>query len=102
MKVGCQNRVLQDEDQKILGALDKGAESLREFTWHLRELNPKIRNDLDVAGSQTLTKCFVSPMFEQLPVIQEASVDERKEIREEMVYLHGLHESGLSQVKQEG
>lgn len=102
MKVGCQNRDLQDENQTILDALDKGAESLQEFTTYLWELDPKIRNDMEAAGSETLTKCFVSPMFEQLPVIPEASVDKIKELREERVYLHGLHESGLSQVKQGG
>ncbi|MCM3078403.1 hypothetical protein [Brevibacillus invocatus] len=102
MKVECQIRVEQDEYHTALDALNMEAESLQAFTRNPRGLHTKIRNDMDAACSETLTKFFVSPMFEQLPVILEASVDEENEVLEEKVCLHGLHESGLSQVKQEG
>lgn len=53
-------------------------------------------------GSEALTKFLVSPLFDHLPVVLETPVEDEKEYAEEMVYLHGLREIGLSQVKQEG
>ncbi|RNB80879.1 deoxyribonuclease IV [Brevibacillus panacihumi] len=53
-------------------------------------------------GSEALAKFLVSPLFDHLPVVLETPVEDEKEYAEEMVYLHGLREIGLSQVKQEG
>jgi len=53
-------------------------------------------------GREALAKFLVSPLFDHLPVVLETPVEEDKEYAEEMVYLHGLREVGLSQVTQEG
>lgn len=53
-------------------------------------------------GSEALAKFLVSPLFDHLPIVLETPVEDEKEYAEEMVYLHGLREIGLSQVKQEG
>jgi len=53
-------------------------------------------------GSEALAKFLVFPLFEHLPVVLETPVEDEKEYAEEMVYLHGLREIGLSQVIQEG